>query len=362
MGFFSSIGDFFSDAVDVITNPKTIGAGLGSFFGPIGTAVGGFVGDQFNKDKRNPLVNFGLGLGGDLASAYLQNELITSPNAREAYAFSKEGATTAFERSQLEGHQQWLRNKKAAEVAFDRSQLEGHQQWLRNRKGAETAWEREKEGAELAFERSMSSSAHAFNRSLEAYKNRYANTMLDMKRAGLNPILAAGSGGFNVGNSPQMSALPAFKPGGAQASAQRVVAPMESVSRGPGYGPSGFQAHNPALKTASEAMKNMAQIFKIRKEKDLVSAQEKETYENVQLLIAKTVKTFKEAYLAVYKSELTEAQKDNIIKLTKALEVKLKKLKYFGDVYDTPTGQGLAWIEMFLKAIGIHFSGSMSIK
>lgn len=46
-------------------------------------------------------------------------------------------------------------------------------------------------------------SAHAL--SMDAYKKRYQHTMEDMRRAGLNPILAA-SGGFNVGSGPTASA------------------------------------------------------------------------------------------------------------------------------------------------------------
>jgi len=46
--------------------------------------------------------------------------------------------------------------------------------------------------------------ADAFNESERAYGQRYQATVKDMRAAGLNPIMAA-SGGFSVGNAPQMS-------------------------------------------------------------------------------------------------------------------------------------------------------------
>ena len=42
------------------------------------------------------------------------------------------------------------------------------------------------------------------------YKNRYKWTMEDMKRSGLNPILAA-TGGFNVGSGPQIASAQSFQ-------------------------------------------------------------------------------------------------------------------------------------------------------
>ncbi len=61
-----------------------------------------------------------------------------------------------------------------------------------------------KEGAAKQYEREKESSALQFSKEYGAYKNRYKDTMADMKNAGLNPILASSSG-FNVGSGPSAS-------------------------------------------------------------------------------------------------------------------------------------------------------------
>lgn len=53
-------------------------------------------------------------------------------------------------------------------------------------------------------------SAQQWQREYGAYKSRYQDTMADMKAAGLNPILAAGSG-FNVGSGPSASTPQTFQ-------------------------------------------------------------------------------------------------------------------------------------------------------
>lgn len=60
-----------------------------------------------------------------------------------------------------------------------------------------------------ANSQSEANTALAWQRSVDAYNSRYQNTMADMRKAGLNPILAA-SGGFNVGSAPQASTAQAF--------------------------------------------------------------------------------------------------------------------------------------------------------
>jgi hypothetical protein len=65
--------------------------------------------------------------------------------------------------------------------------------------------------AKQASDQSSELSQEAFDRSMAAYKQRYQNTAVDMKAAGLNPILAA-SGGFNVSGQPQAQMAQSFLP------------------------------------------------------------------------------------------------------------------------------------------------------
>ena len=66
------------------------------------------------------------------------------------------------------------------------------------------------DNAEKAYGQSKEASALQFEREYGAYKTRYQDTMADMEKAGLNPILAA-SGGFNVGSGPKASTAQAFQ-------------------------------------------------------------------------------------------------------------------------------------------------------
>lgn len=67
------------------------------------------------------------------------------------------------------------------------------------------------EQADDAYDQSRSASAEAYARDLDLYKKRYQYTTADMKKAGINPILAA-SGGFNIGSSPTFQPAQAFLP------------------------------------------------------------------------------------------------------------------------------------------------------
>ncbi len=75
-----------------------------------------------------------------------------------------------------------------------------------------------------AYSQSKEASALAYSRQKEMFKNRYNWTMADMKASGLNPILAASSGGFNVSGGPTVQKAQAFQahsPYGAGASSAR---------------------------------------------------------------------------------------------------------------------------------------------
>lgn len=100
-----------------------------------------------------------------------------------------------------------------------------------------------------AFDNNLYASERAFQNSLQAYGSRYQMTMDDMKKAGLNPIMAASSG-FNVGTSPQMS------------SAQSFMTP-------------------PAYNVGSSGYRNIMEGEKLK-------AEEKEKIQNVQRAIANT--------------------------------------------------------------------------
>lgn len=60
-----------------------------------------------------------------------------------------------------------------------------------------------------ANDNSAKAAAAAYANNLKAYQRRYQDTVVDMRAAGLNPILAA-SGGFNVSGAPTMPMAQSF--------------------------------------------------------------------------------------------------------------------------------------------------------
>ncbi len=64
--------------------------------------------------------------------------------------------------------------------------------------------------AERAFAQEQASTAKQYERTKEMFQNRYKWTMEDMKRSGLNPILAVSSG-FNVSGGPSVSKSSGFQ-------------------------------------------------------------------------------------------------------------------------------------------------------
>lgn len=120
--------------------------------------------------------------------------------------------------------------------------------------------------ADAAFAQSQTATAKQYERQKELYQNRYKWTMEDMKRAGLNPILAASSG-FNVGSNPTVSAAQSFmapSPIGQGASSAKMVAETEKMKE--------------------ETKETSAKIKKVQAETGLIIKKVKETIENTKVL------------------------------------------------------------------------------
>ena len=210
-----------------------------------------------------------------------------------------------------------------------------------------------KPNAKDAYKQSRKASAEAFERSYGVYKTRYQDTMADMAAAGLNPILAAGSGGFTASGQPQMQAA------------------------------QGYQAHNPQMNFANSA-RNLSDV-------QLKTAQKEETKKKIQLLRAKTLteleniakvkaearNQYAQSRLAWNKfwveyqkqsevksrKEVNIAQKQLLLQRAKILKAQLINFQKAAKVYNTPyIGQFLKWIETLIKTIipiSINLKGTM---
>lgn len=189
-----------------------------------------------------------------------------------------------------------------------------------------------------ASDRAHASSAWALRENIDAFKHRYQWTMEDMKAAGLNPILAAGSGGFSVGNAPQATAPQVFK-------AQTATADLDLAG---------------SARDIYTAYKTEAEIDLIRDKSKLTLAKAAESRANAKLItkqeqevVKRITKTLKEIDFISSKTSLNKQQQKILVQKLAILQADYKRLQKIAKIYETPTGTGLLWIESFMKAIGL---------
>lgn len=209
-----------------------------------------------------------------------------------------------------------------------------------------------------AYAQSQSAAAKAYDRNVQFYKNRYKWMMEDMKRAGLNPILAAASG-MSTSSSPQAQPAQAF------------------------------QARYPTLGVASSARdiaqaglfkeqkeETIANTFKLRAEKGLIDQNEKLAFEKTNEMINRVQVTGREIEKTIAqtkywerKGDLTEIEKrrereniKNIKKLrgrisaeTKTLLKNLTYLSQRSDLYEGGIGKAFVLLKEILGPLGLGF-------
>lgn len=221
--------------------------------------------------STTPSMNFDLGsIAGNLAGDWLGNKYINQPAANSAWAQSKEGATTQFERAK------------------------------------------------------------------DMYKNRYQWTMKDMKKAGLNPMLAA-KGGPMVGSPPTVSSA------------------------------KGFMAHPSLGKTATavrdikDSAKSVQAAFKMRAEMGLITTQERKVAAELDKVSAEVMKAQAEISRIRAATDLTETQRQKekeLIRQTRynadKLKYSLEKLRHIDRMYHVPyVGPTVAAIKEILGSIPV---------
>lgn len=200
--------------------------------------------------------------------------------------------------------------------------------------------------ADKAFDQSQYASALAYSRDLEMYKNRYHYTVEDMRNAGLNPILAA-SGGFNVGSTPSYHPPQAFlphKPDSLGTSAKSLGSAKESTAN--------------VEKMKTEMDRNLADAERIRSQKGLITAHEKESLQRTKNLVRELEKMTteiaeREANISVKQNEL-----EVLYQTAEKIEAEVARLKKIANIYDGPAGQIIAYIETLIgmvPGIGLFF-------
>lgn len=226
-----------------------------------------------------------------------------------------------------------------------------------------------KPNAERAKEWAENASAVAFERSYDAYRRRYQDTTADMIKAGINPIMAA-SGGFSVGQSPNMTppqVFPIQPPNIDVGSTAKNIADAIKTS-----GVDTELTETEIRKKRQDIKESWERVYNLRVTRGLVRQQEKTEFERtktlenqfallreqidktqreIKLLNRQTDKTREEYELLKNKRKLIQGQTAEINIKVKALREQIKKMIKINKVYENPGGQLLAYIEQISKSL-----------
>lgn len=198
-------------------------------------------------------------------------------------------------------------------------------------------------------------SARAFGQSQEAYEQQYANykrryqdTMADMTKAGLNPILAAGSGGFNVGQSPSFTSvgnMPNYQP-------MLGSSAYQSYMQGQKAGEESKTERQKQLNMLAQTKKLVAETANERLRSGVITEQERHLVAQITESLARTGKMFHEVTKIGAETEASRALKHKLVEQLRILEQQFKQIKKVSNAYRGAYGTGLGYIKATLGAIG----------
>lgn len=232
---------------------------------------------------------------------------------------------------------------------------------------------------------------------MENYKKRYQLTTQDMRSAGLNPILAA-TGGFSVGNAPQVqthapdmsafansaSALANSAKAFGEASmideeTEKVKAETEKIKADADLSftealyKRGLNdlAKVQTEKTGFETKQVMSQTAKTIAETDYIGSQktfteqktsesranERRLVSDIQVNISKIQEIHQGILLMKEKGELTRAETAKVAAETNNLRAMLNKLEAISEVYKDSVGKYIAYIKEVQEAAKLPGSG-----
>lgn len=182
-------------------------------------------------------------------------------------------------------------------------------------------------------------SADAFKRQKQFYKHRYQWMMEDMRKAGLNPILAAASAGFSTSGTPavSMSTLPN----------QNAASAYEAYSRGGLAEEQEKTEKVEQLKTMAETKTEIERKYKERAQAGLTTEEERAIWFQIEKWQSELFKNYRAGTLSTSQKSLVETE---VQKLTYAM----KELKRVSEVYQEEASKYLVILGEIAKKLGIN--------
>lgn len=255
-----------------------------------------------------------------------------------------------------------------------------YDQWQYAQAGQAQGLNAQKQLMDIANNNARQAAESAFNRSWETYNQRYQASANDMRRAGLNPILAA-SGGFSVGGQPTATPAQTFSAQAPHisyvpdlassakdyASIGLIESEAEKAHAETGAIPSQIEkAESESARNYQEIDESIERVEKIRAETGLVTAEERNALEKFNEIRA-TIKTlemdvFKKAQevrTMVSQESLNYAKRAEADAMTQEIRANIGKigtetqnLRYQGTIlgaqsklYEGPTGKAVSWAD-----------------
>lgn len=218
--------------------------------------------------------------------------------------------------------------------------------------------------AKDAYERNAQLAADAFNRSRAHYVRRYRDTAVDMKHAGLNPIMLATSG-FDVGSN--LSGVQAQSPAAGMpnfdiASSARSFSEMErNTSEKTKNIAQARLFRKQRLTEVQRANKEMKMAVKLNREASVLH-QQVDYWTNAAAEMEKRIQ------VTMKQPELMEEQKNHLVaqwqvieKEARKIEAMMPKLEAESEVYRHKVGKILMWIKEIRTSFGASLNAILPV-